>query len=684
MKTGIVVFTVLLAHCIAAAGASADAPMWQFDRSKDTKGWTIAPTLSASVMGGSMRLRANLPADFDYAAIGNQMFAPAIGEIDSPRGLNIPNEDYNKIIITMLNQSPETDGLLFWRHPDNPQQDAGVIRFTMKPYCKEWQQVTVHIDGAWGKPIDQIRIRPIMLARAGEMWISSIRFAKGDPRPKIPRPDVCSAAVVPVVQIPGITQADFADAFKVLDECLITNVPVQGFPSPVMGPGGAYGENWWQLDSGLNIIGTKWANPQLAEQMCRGFAAVQALNPDGRIDLWGSASVRGTVGELSSTPRLFEAAYDVARRSGDIKTREDIYVCLKGYLDWWLSPVKRDAKTKLITAIAEESLGADIPVSQTCGPVDTNMAVIIGCRNVSQLARSLGQLEQAKYYETQMRELQAALNRYCWSEQRAAYFNVNVHTRELDPQLICTTFDTMRLNTAPQDRVNKMIPQLLDPKLFNWGGVCITSLAKTDPRYVEATGPYDGRAWWGDIWTMRNLPIIDGLKDEGRHDLASELNWMTIKQFNKRWTEYLHPTTGSGEGVQRYGWSASQWIQCVVENLFGVDYDQIANRLRVFPQVPMALNAERLSISKILLPNSSKSRLSVSISPDVNGSRRIDVVFTGPISVKSVEIVQPAGYKVVVDARTGKAIKNAVSDDLKSALVVRLPASRRISVRFVK
>ncbi len=684
MKTIILIWALIAAQFIISTAVQADAPAWQFSRSGDTLGWTVAPTLSASIMGGSMRLRANLPANYDYTSIPNQTYAPPMGEIDSPRGLNIPHESYNKVIITMLNQSPETDGYLFWRHPDNPTQDAGVIRFTMKSYCKDWQEVVVHVDGAWGKPIDQLRIRPICLARAGDMWIRSIRFAKADPRPKQPRPDVCSPSVVPVVQIPGVTQADFADAFKVLDECLITNVPVQGFPTPVMGPGGAYGENWWQLDSGLNIIGTKWANPRLAEEMCRGFAAVQALNPDGRIDLWGSASVRGTMGEQSSTPRLFEAAYDVARRSGDVKTREDVYACLKGYLDWWLSPVKRDAKTKLITAIFEESLGADIPTSQTVAPVDTNMAVIIGCDNVSKLARSLGHLPQALHYWTQRVELQSALNKYSWNESRGGYFNVNVQTREHDPQLICTTFDPMRLNTASEAQVSKLIPQLLDPKLFNWGGVAITSLARTEPRYVEATGPYDGRAWWGDIWTMRNLPVIDGLRDVGRRDLAAELNWMTIKQFNKRWAEYLHPTTGSGEGVQRYGWSASQWIQCVVEILFGVDYDQIANRLRVFPHVPEALKSEKLEISRIKLPNAEGSRLSVSITPEANGDRRIDVVFTGPIGVKTVELAQPAGFSRVVDARTGKALKLVVSDELKGAVVVHVPATRRVSVRFAR
>ena len=682
MKTEFAALILLLALFMNTS-ASADAPSWRFDRSGDLKGWSVAPTLRACVVGGAMQLRVNPPADYNMTTISSQMFAYPIGEIDSPHGLGIAHEAYNKVIITMLNQSPETDGLLFWRHPDNPQQDAGVIRFTFKPYCSEWQQVVVHVDGMWGKTIDQIRIRPIMLGRAGDMWIKEVRFAKGEPRQKLPRPDVCSSAVVPKINMPAVSQADFADAFKVLDECLITNVPVQGFPTPVMGPGGAYGENWWQLDSGLNIIGTKWANPRLAEQMCRGFAAVQALNPDGRIDLWGSSPVRGTAAELSSTPRLFESAYDVAKRSGDISVRQDVYRCLKGYLNWWLSPVKRDPKTKLITAIAEESLGADMPASQTVAPVDLNMAVIVGCRNVALLAAALNHIDEADYYKQQQAVLQAALRRYCWNADRGVFLNVNVQTLEQQPGLFCTTFDTLRLNTASQTQQKALMPKLQDPALFNWGGVCMTSRVKTDMGYVEATGPYDGRAWHGDIWTMRNLPIIDGLKDAGYHELAAELNWMTIKEFNRRWTEYLHPTTGSGEGVQRYGWSASQWIQCVVENLFGVDYNQIDSTLRVFPHIPKEIASEKLSISQLRLPNSEGSRVGVTVTPEADGSRTFDVEFTGRIGVKSVEISQPAEYRHAVDMRTGKALTLTAAEQ-SNASTVRLTAAKKIRVKFSK
>ena len=40
--------------------------------------------------------------------------------------------------------------------------------------------------------------------------------------------------------------------------------------------------------------------------------------------------------------------------------------------------------------------------------------------------------------------------------------------------------------------------------------------------------------FFGNVFTFRNLPIIAGLEDCGRHDLASELAWMTIKAFNQQ------------------------------------------------------------------------------------------------------------------------------------------------------
>ena len=131
-----------------------------------------------------------------------------------------------------------------------------------------------------------------------------------------------------------------------------------GFTYPFITPGGYYDVGgWWEIDTGLAVIGAKWVSQAFGENVMRGFHDLQSLNPDGRIDLWGNSAVRGQVADQSQLPTLFEPAFDMARRTADVSLRENIYGTMKGYLDWWLSPVKRDVRTGLITSTYEETFG---------------------------------------------------------------------------------------------------------------------------------------------------------------------------------------------------------------------------------------------------------------------------------------------------------------------------------------
>jgi len=614
--------------------------VWTFDQCGDNQGWAVPARLGGKVWGGALWLTLE-PREADApkagrphppkVSYGEQMgTGPWVGPIVSPQGAKVPVQGNVKVRMRVLNRSSETDGLIWWRLSSNPDADAGLRRFSMKPYWGEWQDVVCDLVGARGE-LSQVRIQPYVHGYKGDVYIDSIRITDGAPPETPPRPDVCSGAAVPQVDLPGIPQADFQDAFKVLDECIFVDVPVMGFPFPVMGPGGAYGENWWQLDTCLNQAGTKWVNQAFSENIIRGFMAVQDQNPDGRIDLWGGAPIRGQAGDVSSIPRHFEIAYDVARRSADAGFRKAAYASMKAYLDWWLSPVKRKQPTGLISATAEETFAAQIlDPPGVLAAVDTNVAVAVGCWNVATLAERLGKADDAKHYRQAFEELKAAINTYLWDEDLGFYCNYNLFENRRSPRLLCCTFDTLRLGIAPPERAKLILARLTDPALFNWGGRAVTSIAKTEPDYVEATGPYDGRAWSGDIWTMRNLPIIAGLEDLGRHDLAADLAWSTVQSFNGNYCEYVVPTTGSGEGVQRYGWSASQYIQSVVEHLFGVDYDAMDGRLVVAPNLPSSLGSVTVSLRDLQLGDPNR-RLDVYVTREASGKMCVSLEMRGDL-----------------------------------------------------
>jgi glycogen debranching enzyme len=295
------------------------------------------------------------------------------------------------------------------------------------------------------------------------------------------------------------------------------------------------------------------------------------------------------------------------------------------YLDWWLSPVKRDAQTGLITYAFEETFCEPVDTPQTIAPVDLQVAVAIGCAYVAELARWAGEEEAATRYQKAFEDLKGAINSYCWDEEDGAYYNLNVKTMTRSKRLIVSTFDPLRLGIAPSERVTRLLTKLTDPALFNWGDRPLTSLARTERDYVEAEGPYDGRAWLGDIWTMRNLPVIFGLRDCGQDALAAQLAWDTVKVFHANYSEYATPSKGKGEGVARYGWSASLYIQTVIEHVFGIDYDAVKKRLTVEPLLVPELRTGRIAIEGLRLPTPEDSRLSVSIVPRENGETEFEV-----------------------------------------------------------
>jgi hypothetical protein len=421
--------------------------------------------------------------------------------------------------------------------------------------------------------------------------------------------DINGNNVVPKITFPGITQTDFQDAFNVLNECLVTSVPVHGFIYPFMCPGGNYGKTWWQLDGSLTLSGTKWVNQKFAENVLRNFIEVQ--KPDGRIPLYGPDHLP-QLG--SSLPKLFEVAYDILRRTNDAALVRSTYNCLKKYLDWWLSnSVRRDSVTGLITGVFEESFPAyKIPFFKSA-QVDLNVEVAIGCKNVAKLAQRLGDTNNYEKYSRHEKEIRNSINKYMWIDSLGAYYSYDIQQRKYDNKLICYTFDPLRNCIAPENNIKKLIEMLTNDKYFNWEKNPITSVAKTDTIFNERVGVYNGTpAWEGDIWTLRNETVIQGLEDIGRYDLASHLSYKTVLLFNNNYAEYIKPSDGKGEGQPRYGWSASQYIETIIEKIFGVDYDGFNKTITIMPNLDEELIGKEIALDSLLLPNGNRLNLSIS------------------------------------------------------------------------
>lgn len=663
---------VISAFALAAAPCNAEVlKSWSFDKHNDREGWSTPPQVIGAVMGGSVWISIR-PASTDPATVssaegqisGNCHLdqvsrpkangwepykEPKINMLQSPQGLAISAAESNLISVRVriLNLSPITDLFARWKTKDESGQYSGQRRCPMRAELKEWQELTCFFDGKWQGVVDRISLAIPQSVMRGDLWIDKIEIGTGIPEPTLPRPDLASAQVVPRIDIPHLSQSGFADAFKVMDETLIVDVPLYGFTHPVNTPG-AYEENWWTMDSSMALKGAKWSDQKFAENVLRGFRDVQA--PDGRVPDRGYAGVRGQVGDFTQIPRIFEAAYDVARRSTDSGLRNEVYEMMHRYLDWWLSPVKRDRRTGLISGVGEETFNEHDPFSyapQSRAHVDTNIAVAVGARMTADLADLLGQEEESRKYRQSFRDVAKAINTYLWDEEDGAYYNFDLKSSRRMPRLMLSTLNPLQFAIAPADRRQRLEQLLLNPKIFNWGNGPLSGLAMTEPDFKDAfaKGEFSyansTAAWFGDATTFGNVPVIKGLQDSGRPDLAAELNWAMIKAFHGNYAEHLFPTSNRGDGAKRYTWSAAEYIEAVIDRLFGVDFSALEKRVRIAPHVPKALYARELALNDLILPTGGDTRLSVHVNQQSVRVAQVSLLISGDLPEGNLEITLP-------------------------------------------
>lgn len=410
------------------------------------------------------------------------------------------------------------------------------------------------------------------------------------------------------VDLGEIAQADFDYAVRCLESAKQDNAIKYNFPYPYFAPGGAYGAQWWQLDSSLALGGYKWLDWAFAERALKNFT--QSQKKDGRICLYGADVLPKYVAggnelqqmeNVSSLPKVFDIAYHVLQGSRDAELKKSTYSTLKKYLLWWFS-ARQDDKTGLISSVFEETFIPYLGKSGEYAGVDTNVEVYVGCHYTELLARELGEAEDAEYFKSKKEKLKESINRYLWNEQKGGYYAYFIKEERSDDRLMASTFYPLRLGIAPKERREKLITLLKDDERFNWNTFPLTSVSKTDPVFKTTRGEYQGNdSWSGNVWTLINEMVVRGLSDVGERELAAELAFKTLRAFRSNCSEFINPFDGSGQGVIEYAWTASQFISLIVEVVFGVSFNAEGNEVEISPCVPNCWKDKKLSIKGLSL-----------------------------------------------------------------------------------
>ncbi len=412
------------------------------------------------------------------------------------------------------------------------------------------------------------------------------------------------------INFPGISQDDFDYAIHCLEICKESDAPDYGFNYPYFTPGGHYGKQWWQLDSSLSLCGYKWVDRKFAETSLNNF--IESQKENGRICLWGRDEIPSKVAgdnfpeqgkEVSSLPKLFDSAFHILMGTTDKELIKSTYNMLKRYLDWWFN-YRLDENTGLISSVFEETFTPYLGKAGEYAGVDTNVEVYVGINYVETLARKLSDTDYADKLSERKAKLKESINKYLWNEKKGAYYPYDLVKGKSIDRLIATTFAPMRMGIADSDKREKLISIMTDDSHFNWNTYPLTSVSKKDSTFVVTEGRYQGNASWsGSVWTLMNETVIRGLCDSGENEFAAELALKTVRTFNRNCAEFVNPFDGKGHGVIEYGWSASQYIQLLVEVIFGISYDAETDTVTVNPHLTEELKKEKLSLEGLQLSN---------------------------------------------------------------------------------
>ena len=239
------------------------------------------------------------------------------------------------------------------------------------------------------------------------------------------------------------------------------------------------------------------------------------------------------------------------------------------------------------------------------------MEVAAGCRYTARLADKLGKKQEAAYYRAKESDILHAVSQQLWSEEKGAYYPYVIPEKRREEVLMASTFLGLAIPGSDTTRIKKLCRLLVDDQAFNWHTLPLTSVAKYDPLFTTVQGDYIGNPCWsGSVWTLTNRAAIRSLHVAEQHELAAQLACKTLVAFENNWSEFVHPFTGSGEGVRQYAWSASQYIQILLEDLIGVQYSA-ENGFSVQPHIPVAYAQETIRVEDLPLPNGARAEIEI-------------------------------------------------------------------------
>jgi hypothetical protein len=182
-------------------------------------------------------------------------------------------------------------------------------------------------------------------------------------------------------------------------------------------------------------------------------------------------------------------------------------------------------------------------------------------RDLAEIARILG--ENPSPLEERAERTQSAINGKLWDEQHGIYLDFDLASGQPLQVYVAANFVPLFAGIPDKEQARRMV-ESLENAGFGLSDESITPVPSYD-RYGFAFFPT--RYWRGPVWANINWFLMRGLERYGYEEQAKRLRNTIVALCNEQgFYEYFDPTTGFGHGSDLFSWTASLFLDVVLED----------------------------------------------------------------------------------------------------------------------
>ncbi len=147
--------------------------------------------------------------------------------------------------------------------------------------------------------------------------------------------------------------------------------------------------------------------------------------------------------------------------------------------------------------------------------VDFSAQMAMFAKQLSFIAKEIGKEEDIANYQSFHAEVRDALNRHCWNEEDAFYYDLG-EGQQIKRKHI-GMYWTLLGELVPEENLDRFLAHLRNPDEF-YRKTPLPALSADDPDY-KGWGDY----WLGGVWAPTSYMVLKGLTVYGQDELARDL-----------------------------------------------------------------------------------------------------------------------------------------------------------------